>query len=634
MAPLVLSLAFEFGCQGTTSLGNTASTTGRSTTGAPPVSSSTSSGSTNSGRSTGSVATSSGAGVTSTGTTTTGGTTGAGTGRGTGSPNCTIVTAAGQQIVDAQGNVWTVSNGTVLENGSAAGFTETVVEIAYVNGEIYQKNGPGGWWVWSSGAWVAASDPAVGSCSTSSTGSSSTSSTGSSSSGTTGSGTGGGGSTNSAAGSSGTTGTTGMGGNAATSSSSGGSAGSGPCVPGGGQTSSVACFLGSLGVNAHIDSGESEWEDTALLLSDLQYLGVNSVRDGTPYASYLPVFVALAQTGIKFNLGQSNATQGPFTTVDALADTDRTDALVAAVPGSVESLEGANEYNINSYDLNGVNSEADGLSWGVLDDQDLQSAVQADPNLAGVLVVAASVEDVTMPALGIGPYIDVANSHVYAGVGEQLQATELQELGWAQTSAPGKPNWVTEAGISSSGYGTSFWGVTDEPTQGIILTNVLLDGWFNGVGKTFLYDLVDDGTVSTTQEDNFGLFQQDGTPKAVATDIHNLTTILADPGNGSFQPGVLNYTLSGLPTTGSSMLLEKSDGTFCLVVWNSGATLYNGSTNVTPPSATVTVSFGSANHDIAVYDPIQGVSAINSVSASNSVSFGLSADPIILEISP
>ena len=399
------------------------------------------------------------------------------------------------------------------------------------------------------------------------------------------------------------------------------------------RATSAASFDASVGVNAHIDSGAVVWENTTLLLQEMAYLGASNIRDGTPYASYLSVYVALAQAGIKFDLEQSNATQGPFTTVSALADTDRADTLVAAVPGSVESMEGANEYNINSYNLNGITSEADGISWGVLDDQNLRAAVQADANLVGVPVVAASVEDVTVPAFGIAPYIDVANAHVYFGVGDQLQTNETTELGWAQASAPGKPIWVTEAGISSSGYGTSFWGVTDQATQGVIDTNVLLDGWYNGVGKTFFYDLMDDGTVSTDQDDNFGLFNQNGTPKPVATDIHNLTTILADPNGRSFSPGTLDYTISGMPSTALSMLLEKADGSYWLVIWNAIATLYNGSANVTPTTSNVNVTLGSANYDTNVYNPIQGATAVSSLSRITSVALALSADPLIVEIS-
>ena len=49
--------------------------------------------------------------------------------------------------------------------------------------------------------------------------------------------------------------------------------------------------------------------------------------------------------------------------------------------------------------------------------------------------------------------------------------------------------------------------------------------------------------------------------------LHNLTTILADPGAVE-TPGRLNYSIDGQPTTVHDLLLQKSDGTFFLVVWD------------------------------------------------------------------
>ncbi len=80
------------------------------------------------------------------------------------SPNCTVVTGGGQQITDAQGNAWTIADGVVQENGSNAGYSANVVELAYANGEVYQENAAGGWWGWSGGTWVSASNPTANDC--------------------------------------------------------------------------------------------------------------------------------------------------------------------------------------------------------------------------------------------------------------------------------------------------------------------------------------------------------------------------------------------------------------------------------------------------------------------------------------
>jgi hypothetical protein len=105
--------------------------------------------------------------------------------------------------------------------------------------------------------------------------------------------------------------------------------------------------LNSLGVNAHIDAGSALWTNATVLRDELAYLGINNVRDGAPFSWSLPAYIALAKAGINFDLEEANIfiTNG---VVNAAADVARIDALVKAVPGSVISIEGSNEYNINS----------------------------------------------------------------------------------------------------------------------------------------------------------------------------------------------------------------------------------------------------------------------------------------------
>ena len=397
------------------------------------------------------------------------------------------------------------------------------------------------------------------------------------------------------------------------------------------QALSAGRFVNSVGVNAHMDSGSSVWTNTQRIAAEIAALGVKHMRDGTPYDWALPEYVALAKTGVVFDLSQVNPTAAAFTTVGSTEDAQRATALADAVPGSVESMEGANEYNINSYSLNGSNSNGN-LAWGAADDASLQAAVAAAPALAGVTVVAASTALIDS-APNVSAYVGASNWHVYGGVGEQLGAKMAAGIAAAQATAPGKPVYVTETGISSSGYGSATWGVTDEATQGIILTNAVLESFKDGAFRTFLYELQDD-TSSTPQENQFGLFRTDGSAKPAATDIGNLLRLLSDPAGSASRPlGSLAYGIAGLPSTASSMLLQKSDGTFDLVVWNGGATLCNGTSDVTPPTSNITVSFAAAQ-SVSVYDPVSGLAASQSSANAASVSFGLSKDPVILEIKP
>jgi hypothetical protein len=85
----------------------------------------------------------------------------------TASPSGTTIPAA-TQIIDAGGNLWTVSGGVIDENGKLAGYSAGVTLLVYANSTIYQENAAGGWWSWNGTTWVSSSQPlaVAGACGT------------------------------------------------------------------------------------------------------------------------------------------------------------------------------------------------------------------------------------------------------------------------------------------------------------------------------------------------------------------------------------------------------------------------------------------------------------------------------------
>ena len=112
----------------------------------------------------------------------------------------------------------------------------------------------------------------------------------------------------------------------------------------------------------------------------------------------------------------------------------------------------------------------------------------------------------------------------------------------------------------------------------------------------------------------------DGTAKPAGLALHDLTTLLADTGAtaASFTPASLSYTLS---TADSTVLMEKSDGTFWLSVWDESAGAH---------SATVTL--GSAATQFTLFDPLTGTSAVQTASNVGSFTFTVPDHPVIVEI--
>lgn len=62
------------------------------------------------------------------------------------SANNTVISRPGQSIIDAAGNVWAITGGQVKVNGVVDPTTQNVIEVAYENGTIWQKNTDNLWW--------------------------------------------------------------------------------------------------------------------------------------------------------------------------------------------------------------------------------------------------------------------------------------------------------------------------------------------------------------------------------------------------------------------------------------------------------------------------------------------------------
>ena len=105
--------------------------------------------------------------------------------------------------------------------------------------------------------------------------------------------------------------------------------------------------------------------------------------------------------------------------------------------------------------------------------------------------------------------------------------------------------------------------VGGERTQGTVLVNTYLAQFKRGWRYTFIYQLRDGEGGNGNQ----GVFNSNSTPKLAATYIHNLTTILADR-TPAASPSSLNYSIIDEPATVHDLLIQKSTGTFELVVWD------------------------------------------------------------------
>jgi hypothetical protein len=103
--------------------------------------------------------------------------------------------------------------------------------------------------------------------------------------------------------------------------------------------------------------------------------------------------------------------------------------------------------------------------------------------------------------------------------------------------------------------------------------------------------------------------------------LHNLTTILADR-DALARPGQLKYSIPEQPATVHEMLLQKSDGTFALVVW--GERLKGADE--------VTVHWSGTYPLVKVYDPTTGTEPVQTRREIKSLKLTLSDHPLIIAL--
>jgi hypothetical protein len=437
-----------------------------------------------------------------------------------------------------------------------------------------------------------------------------------------------------------TTGSASSGGGAAST----GTGGSGPIGdPTGVQAIKASAFLGTLGVCAHIAQGVDAPAESATAMA---YAGIYNLRDdGNP--STVPKWIAMhQQAGIRTNMLPAG---------DIATTVDMAKQLQTA--GALLSVEGPNEPNNFAVTYEGQKSDYNGSFVPVAHFQrDLYQAIHAEPALAGVPVFHTSeaggsepddvgLQYLTIPA-GAGAtmpdgtkYADFANTHNYV-CGHQSNLVD--NVCWKATDPLLNDDWdgmeveyghTWHKGFSGypdaelaalpkvsteTGWVTTGNGAITEEQQGRVFLNLYMAGFKHGWAYTFIYMLRDDPV-----QGYWGLFDTAYKPKKSGEYLHNLTTILAD--TGASATGKLDYSIANEPSTVHDLLLQKTDGTFELVLWDERP---GGGTD------DVAVDLGKVRKAVKVYDPTTGAAATQALSDVGSVTLTLSDHPEIVEILP
>jgi hypothetical protein len=402
-------------------------------------------------------------------------------------------------------------------------------------------------------------------------------------------------------------------------------------------------FLGSIGVCTHVAQGIDAPTSSATALA---FAGIRNIRDDGS-AAHVGDWITMHQmAGVRLSL---------LTNQDVAATVAMAKQLAAA--GALLAVEGPNEPNNFPVTYEGQTSGYTTTFMPVAKLQrDLYAAVKAQAALAGIPVFHASEaggsepDDVGLQYLTIPGdagttveagtrYADYANTHNYVcGHSSQLLDNTAWNAsdptlngdwdgpyveygktwrghfnGYSNAELPGLPRVTTETGWVTMGTNA----ITQEQ-QARLFLNLYLSAYKRGFAYTFIYMLRDDPNQGI-----WGLFDTSYGPKTSGTYLHNLTTILADAAKTA--PGKLDYAIASEPATVHDLLLQKSTGTFELVVWDD---------RPSGGSDSVTVNLTTVRAGVEVYDPTKGTTATQTLSNVATVPLTLSDHPVVIELAP
>lgn len=396
---------------------------------------------------------------------------------------------------------------------------------------------------------------------------------------------------------------------------------------------SLAEFNASLGVGVHMSYTDGAYANAAQARTDLDYLGIHQLRDGTPeprggipFRNQLQAIDMLVRAGNRFDFIVS-AGQPIDVSLSQIA------AIETAHPGAVIAIEGPNEINNWPVKYAGLTGDAAGRAF----QRALYAAVRSNTvlkekpvyDLTGAKRIDLSQEK------GLA---DFANAHPYPYRGNAPGPRITNEFVSDYAMSPPYPRVITETGYFNNPRNPVGSGV-DDATQAKLTLDLLFDAFSQGVSKTFLYQLrtAYPDLRRTDADSEYGLFNLDNSPKPVATAIHNLSTILSDPRLPSAQgaTGRLRFRLAGLPSTGGSLLFRRSNGGFVLVVWAEPA-IWKERTHdaVAVAPADVTLVLRRTAPSLQLFDPLLQERPIRTLHDTRLLHFPLADHPMVIDIAP
>lgn len=394
---------------------------------------------------------------------------------------------------------------------------------------------------------------------------------------------------------------------------------------------SADAFVQSIGINTHISYFRTAYGTgwATIIRPRLLALGVRHVRDaGTVVTSdgWMSTVYGrmreLSDSGVKFNLILRPADGS--TDYQSTAHFSR---LLTYAGSSVESFEGLNEHDLSGR----ANWVAEVRAF----QQAAWRALKADSRSAALPVYGPSMaHPIDAPLVGdLSGYLDGGALHPYPG-GQRPMAAVSTHVTYGRKISGTKPLMASESGYHDALLWSGSHPGVSEAAMGRYAPRLALDYFNAGLTRSYLYELIDEGTSVSEREQAFGLLHADGTPKPAYTSLKNLITLLADPGP-AFATSSLSYELSGDTTNVRRLLLEKRNGRFYLVLWHDAFSFDQVTKTTAAPSAKkVTLRLAGTASRIRTWEPLSSTTATKDSPAVASIGLTVPDSPLVVEVTP
>jgi hypothetical protein len=388
---------------------------------------------------------------------------------------------------------------------------------------------------------------------------------------------------------------------------------------------SARAFGDSVGVNTHIG-----WSDTPAysnfdaVSARLRELGVRNIRDGlcATCVEWVSRLQRLGAMGIRANLISTDMAG------HSLRMQENLQAIRSKLRDAVVAIEAPNEPD--------QTGDSDWIGKTRRLQRELYTSVNGDPLLSHIDVVGpALVHPGSWSAVGdLSAYLDRGNMHPYSGGGTPLHnLSELIPL--TRITSGSKPIVATEAGYHSDLATTSGHYGTSERSIGIYAPRLALEGFRQGLARTYLYQLADPWTNVSGFENRFGLLRPDLSPKPAFLSLRNLLRAV-DAGSAPVaQPGGLRLGFVNAPPDLRRLLLRSADGSYSLVLWREVSVWdRHARRDLNPPAHGMAVAFGQPISLVRQFNPVESDGERARWTNPTGVLVALGGAPVVLKLQP